>query len=264
MSTPITTPVSPPIRPPIRPPIFTRYLYIKSEVEHSLIHAILARDKDRALFWGYELYYSGHWTDTLALLSKIYDNYKQYSNLGNFLNKKCREYADSIESIQNTMIVEANDTISCIIGTIIKNLCAKNYTLAAPDRKIFIIMDCADIQKYKTVSDKQYSPRLVLQNVCEYTPWRESIIIDQPDEPSLIIPYCKYDKIEEKYYDHWLYYASLSPIWLHRIKKWNGVQNHKTQYIEFMDDFYLEQFYQLYNYEPDEQTKIVQNRNIPK
>ena len=256
MSSSVTTPAS--------PLIFTRYLYIKSEVEHSLIHAILLRDKEQALFWGYELYYSGHWTDTLALLSKIYDNhYKQYSNLGNFLNKKCREYADLIESIQNTMLVEANDTISCIIGTIIKNLCAKNYALAGPDKKMFIIMDNADIQKYKTVPDKHYSARLILQNVCEYTPWREPIIVNQPDN-TLIIPYYKYDKIEEKYYDHWLYYASLSPIWLHRIKKWNGVQNHKTRYIEFTDDFYFEQFYQLYNYEPDEQSNIVQNRNIPK
>ncbi len=41
---------------------FTRYMYEKSEVEIALIIAILNKTDD-ALFWAYELYYSGCITD---------------------------------------------------------------------------------------------------------------------------------------------------------------------------------------------------------
>jgi hypothetical protein len=247
--------------------IFTRYLYIKTEVEHSLKYAILTQDKNSALFWAYELYYSGFKVETLALLSDIYNNYySHYINLGKFLNKKCREYADNID--KNSLDKNSLDKNSLdknshdyIIGTIVKNLCIKRYSEVGQDRKVFIIFDYIDIKKYQTILETDYShPRLVLQNKCEYTPWREPIIVN--DAITIPLPIL-YENIKEKYYDHWLYYASLSPIWLNRIKKWNGIQNHKTQYIEFTDDFYFEQFYQLYNYEPDEQSNIIENRNIP-
>ena len=51
--------------------IFTRYLYIKDEVELSLITSILDK-KDRAIFWAYELYYSGFEIGLFNLLWKIY------------------------------------------------------------------------------------------------------------------------------------------------------------------------------------------------
>jgi hypothetical protein len=53
------------------PLIFTRYLYIKDEVEISLASSILGK-KDEAIFWAYELYYSGYETETFDLLWKIY------------------------------------------------------------------------------------------------------------------------------------------------------------------------------------------------
>jgi len=39
--------------------IFTRYLYIKDEVEYSLLNSILKRDLDKCFFWLKELYFSG-------------------------------------------------------------------------------------------------------------------------------------------------------------------------------------------------------------
>ena len=59
--------------------IFTRYLYIKSEVEHSLLNAILCQNTEQALFWGFELYHStNNYTDLLAILSNIYNTYYIY------------------------------------------------------------------------------------------------------------------------------------------------------------------------------------------
>jgi len=51
---------------------FTRYLYEKSYVEYSLLIALLDRNEDQALFWTYELYFSGFRQETFALLWKYY------------------------------------------------------------------------------------------------------------------------------------------------------------------------------------------------
>jgi hypothetical protein len=52
--------------------ILTRYLYVKDEVLFSLWKSILLKNIDEALFWGYELYYSGFQEETFVLLMKLY------------------------------------------------------------------------------------------------------------------------------------------------------------------------------------------------
>ena len=39
--------------------VYTRYLYAVLEVKQSLLIALLEKQLDEALFWAYELYYSG-------------------------------------------------------------------------------------------------------------------------------------------------------------------------------------------------------------
>ena len=56
---------------------------------------------------------------------------------------------------------------------------------------------------------------------------------------------------------HWLYFASFSPIWGERIIEYNGTINHDTFRVDFLDDDDLEEFYQEYGYEPDEQDRSV-------
>ena len=51
--------------------VFTRYLYVKDEVRVALLVALLNKS-DSALFWAYELYYSGFKNELLKLLWKIY------------------------------------------------------------------------------------------------------------------------------------------------------------------------------------------------
>jgi hypothetical protein len=51
--------------------VFTRYLYEKDEVKLSLLISILKR-KDDAVFWAYELYYSGFKEELKTLLWTIY------------------------------------------------------------------------------------------------------------------------------------------------------------------------------------------------
>jgi hypothetical protein len=51
--------------------IFTRYLYIKDEVRIALLISILNKNKEEAMFWSDELYYSGFEDELVTLISKI-------------------------------------------------------------------------------------------------------------------------------------------------------------------------------------------------
>ena len=54
----------------------TRYLFIKQEVELSLILSLSSnKNLDAALYWTYELYYSGYEDLVFSLLEKIYYDY---------------------------------------------------------------------------------------------------------------------------------------------------------------------------------------------
>jgi hypothetical protein len=67
--------------------------------------------------------------------------------------------------------------------------------------------------------------------------------------------------IKTAYYYNWLYYASHSPLWKSRILKHNGVIDQKNHKVEFDDDD-IDEFYDNYGYEPDEQSTEVENKTI--
>jgi hypothetical protein len=62
------------------------------------------------------------------------------------------------------------------------------------------------------------------------------------------------------HYDNWLYYASNAPIWKKRIARHKGTIDtvNKTVYFENIDN--EERFFNMYNYEPDEQSRQTQNK----
>ena len=73
------------------------------------------------------------------------------------------------------------------------------------------------------------------------------------------------NSIKEMYWNHWEYYASFSPVWLERINRFNGQINHVTRkvvFIEEPDDDLMQEFYELYGYEPDEQKTETQNKSV--
>ena len=62
--------------------------------------------------------------------------------------------------------------------------------------------------------------------------------------------------------DHWLFYASKTPIWEHRILQYNGTINNEKKTVEFENHELLEEFFEKYGFEPDEQTIEIQRRCI--
>ena len=93
---------------------FTRYMYEESEVEIALIVAILNKTDD-ALFWAYELYYSGCITNLIELLWKIY--YDFYATL----NASFEKY---LYNKLKSGIIDAQ-----IICSIINNFMIRPYTI---------------------------------------------------------------------------------------------------------------------------------------
>jgi hypothetical protein len=253
--------------------IFTRYLYIKHEVEISLILSVLGKRKDEALFWAYELYYSGFEYDAFELLSILYEDYFQEHDegerLGTFLNAQCLRWSDDNSS---------DDTIANIVLNMIRTKyrfspkkesrivvsteVASYEPTATGSRGFYIVATQEDIAKYKTLTQEGQDPAKILAKVCLFTPIR-SQDVELPSRPKKV----QYDSdgiaIRTKYGHHWLYYASLSPVWKFRINLYGGTTNHDKKRIDFSDDESADRFNDQYFYDPEEQNIEIMRRNIP-
>ena len=103
--------------------VFTRYLYEKDEVKLALLIALLNK-KDEALFWAYELYYSGFVNELVDLLWKIY--YDFYATLNpQFEEYLCSSLTNIIKN-KNTITTKKNEKL---IYTIINDFIIKPYNV---------------------------------------------------------------------------------------------------------------------------------------
>lgn len=103
--------------------IFTRYLYLKDEVEISLTTSILEK-KEEAVFWAYELYYSGYRNETFILLWKIYYYFFATLNPGfeTYFMKKHKEWYDESSSSSSSIY-------DYYISVIVNNLITRPFNL---------------------------------------------------------------------------------------------------------------------------------------
>lgn len=86
--------------------IYTRYLYIKDEVRVALLVSILNK-RDDAIFWGYELYYSGFQMELFELLVKIYYDFFATLNpsFEQYLLQKQTYFTCSTETLDKDILV---------------------------------------------------------------------------------------------------------------------------------------------------------------
>jgi hypothetical protein len=238
----------------------TRYLYITIEVKQSLLLAILDSKLDEALFWAFELYYSNDFVNGISVDDST------YSYILDIYDELFQKYNPGIEKWINTKLVDVDPAIA--IGSIIQTLVGRQYGIAdfigsylhikckdnveiiLPNKKLCIILCDADISKYKTIESIDILPRDVLKIATRFSIRKNANLLFNTYIP---------DNLLDIWFNKWLYYASKSPIWLHRIQEFDGVVNDELQTVEFNDDDYdndttqFEQFYLKWNYEPDEQ-----------
>lgn len=70
------------------------------------------------------------------------------------------------------------------------------------------------------------------------------------------------ENINELIWNHWEYYAYKSPIWKERFDKYKIKIDEENKKIVFEDDDELEDFYNQWGYEPDEQSQETINKRM--
>lgn len=205
--------------------IFTRYLYLKSGILESLDASILKNDFQESLFWAYEIYFSGFEEEIFEFIFGIIERYyKNFPKLTVFLKKKRKEKNEQT------------------LGTILKNMCLRNRLLKeGTARQVYVIINPQDVENQKTKN-------IGKQQLCLYDG------LKRENDDSLL------NHLLNCLRYNWLFYASHSPIWKTRVLEHNGIIDTEKKMITFSNDDDLENFYDKYGFEPDEQSEVIQKR----
>ena len=109
--------------------VFTRYLYIKDEVRIALLVSILNKSDD-AIFWAYELYYSGFKNELFDLIWQIYYDFFATLNptFEAYLIKKHKE-----------VVMSNDDNNDRIVSSIIQDLLFRPF-----NSDVFIIRNICE------------------------------------------------------------------------------------------------------------------------
>ena len=244
--------------------VLTRYLYIYDEVLTSLAAAILDKDKDQALFWTYELYYSGYQLEVAEYLLAVYNEFMRAYN---------PKFAKFIESMVDRQAEGPN-----IVGSIVRNMvdasifakpvqdflqpCSKPLPPQYKETKFRVLLNEKDVEKYKTIEITEDLPaRKILPKVCLYATRKDLNQLfncrHKDLQPKEIVDLMRYN---------WPYYAAKSPVWKQRIQDHNGIIDEEDECIFWDPDLDIdkeEEFYQLYGYDLDEQSLAVQSKMLP-
>ena len=122
-------------------------------------------------------------------------------------------------------------------------------------KNLYIHVEPEEVVLYETIhAGAGLVPRKILRLAKIYA-------IDSDNYLSLFDLKRENQDIKTAYYYDWLYYASFSPLWRTRILKHNGVIDQKNHKVEFDDDD-IDEFYDNYGYEPDEQSTEIENKTI--
>lgn len=137
--------------------VFTRYLYIKEEVRIALLVSILNKSDD-AIFWAYELYYSGFKYELLNLIWKIYYDFFATLNPAYeaYLLKKHKEF-----------LTENNPNEECSVSAIIQDLLFRPFNI-----DVFLLRNvCENFEieiAYKENTEKITNTEEARQNLTQW------------------------------------------------------------------------------------------------
>ena len=245
--------------------VLTRYLYIYDEVLTSLAAAIIEKDREQAMFWTYELYYSGYQLEVAEYLLAVYNEFMRAYN---------PKFAKFIESM-----VERQAEGPHIVGSMVRNMVdasrfakpvqdflkpsSKSLPPQYKETKFTVLLNEKDVEKYKTVeaNSEDLPARKILPKVCLYATRKDLNQLfncrHKDLEPKEVVELMRYN---------WPYYAAKSPVWKQRIQHHNGIIDEEDECIFWDPDLDIEKeeaFYLLYGYDLDEQSLAVQSKIMP-
>jgi hypothetical protein len=245
--------------PIIQPSLaFTRYLYQMVEVKQSLFLALLDHKPDEALYWTYELYYSGFKPELYNYILMVYITiYKKLNpSLQSYIDTKHQQWLDGnaadtdIGSIVYTMALRSYCLVDFMRTYLGANISSRN--IDEPSAVRFIVNLTPDqITPYADVDSSNIRRNKVLEHAVKH-PVRK-------DCHKLFNTLTHQDFVET-FRHKWLYYASFSPIWDNRISQHNGHIDYDAETVTFADDHDEDAFRNLWDYEPDEVIQTVFTR----
>jgi hypothetical protein len=215
-------------------PTFTRYLYERHQVEYSLQCALLAKCREEALYWAYELYHSGFQDDVWHWVRNVYVEFYE-------------EYNPKLKAMLDKYYMEWKETNNpLLIGTVVGTLAIKKSRPEHSDvDKKFIVLYREDRHQTQEVQGKA---RNYLQQVTQFPIRKEAK--DLAKYVLGIMP----EIVREAYLGmDWLYYCAGTPIWASRIQEGKGIVDDLEKRVAFKSDDDLEAFYERWGFEPDEQ-----------
>jgi hypothetical protein len=239
--------------------MLTRYLYNLVEVKHSLFLSILRHQEKETLFWICEIFYSGFEEGLEELLINMYENCY-------FDDKIIKEYLRTFKK----KIKSKNQTIRvCSFATLAVTMCYHNFNLKNFLKIYFdkeITQGVYENKNYKEslveIKKENLKPFIetktkklwqFLQKACVYQINKEYTELFKVDCLS-------YQDAKHNLFNKWLYLCKDTPLWIDRINEHEGVCYGDSEEISFNDEDKLEEFYQKYGYEPDEQpVKTIEN-----
>ena len=274
----------------------TRYLYMTDEVIHSYLDSLLKRRNIKeCYFWISEYYYSGFKQKTWSLLWKIfYDFYAiKYPKLEGIIHKEYLKWTQrkTINNILNTTlnlfkrtpipdvfllrisrphnirISQKPDPLAGALRDVpYKNkkhiLLALNAHLQRPLSEI-ILKKTHFIAKLKDVNEIKQINRKIITPLYKTLPHTRHYSISQHIGCFHLNRFDKkYPPMKKLLGFHWEYFASFTPLWKKRFKQFKAHRNEKTLEMDFKNDDYLEEFGEMFNFEPDEQSEEVQQKSI--
>lgn len=237
--------------------VLSRYLYSIADVKQSLFLSILEHNTEQALFWGYELYFSGFQEETFDYLMNIARTVFQLELFDCDEDNDMIYWVDYCKFVWNLSPNESHHQIgSCII-----TMCNHDHNLVPfidkyfhinvekidwLEKNAYINMKPKEVEKYnEDYSKKDIKLYKVLQHARKYAVNKTYNKLFETYRP---------EKPEEVYFDNWLYHASISPVWEERIAEYGGKVDEENNKIVFRNEDLEEEFYEKWNYEPDEQS----------
>jgi hypothetical protein len=228
--------------------ILTRYLYNKNDVFIVLLVSLLEKDKERTLFWAFELYHSGFEIEVFEFLLKIYREYYEKYN-----PKFKRYFLDKYNqwrSVKNYMTIIEKERI---LTSLLLNLLFRSYK-EKNNEKIFVLVHI-HAHTYFLSKNVDIKPYQVLKYNCLFGINDNNWLSDYKHNDLIKEYICQEEDYVNKLFYSWEYYCYFSTFWKKRIQEYKGYQNHSLKKIEFLNDMYKDEFYEKYNMEPDEQSR---------
>lgn len=228
------------------------------EVKQSLFLALLDHKPDEALYWTYELYYSGFKTEVYNYILMVYNTiYKKFNpSLQTYIDTKNQLWLDGnaadtdIGSIVYTMALRPYylvDFVRMYLGANISSRSTDEHSAV----RFIVNLTPEDIAQYAHIDSSSIRPNRVLDRAVKY-PVRK-------DCHRLFNTFTHQDFVET-FRHNWLYFASFSQIWYDRISKYNGQIDYDAETVTFADEHDEDAFRSVWDYEPDEVGPTVFNR----